>query len=152
MTKTGIEVFDTSTQKTNEWLKAICDQLGDENRRHAYLALRGTLHAVRDFLPHDESAQLAAQLPMLIRGIYYEGWNPSATPETDRSRESFLRRVDRAMERAFWNEDTTIEPEQAVRAVLRVMADRVSEGEWRQVKGVMPERVRDLWTEAIATG
>jgi uncharacterized protein (DUF2267 family) len=72
MSTTKIEAFDTTVQKTNEWLRDISRELGDENRRHAYLALRGTLHAIRDFLPIEESAQLSAQLPMLVRGIYFE--------------------------------------------------------------------------------
>ena len=56
MTPNSVEAFDTTIQKTNEWLRDIANELGDDNRRHAYLALRGTLHAVRDFLPLDESA------------------------------------------------------------------------------------------------
>ena len=151
MTNTGFDVFDTTTQKTNEWLQDISAELGDDNRRHAYLALRGTLHAVRDFLPLEESAQLSAQLPMLIRGIYFEGWNPSNTPEQDRSRESFLSRIDDALERALWNEETDIDAEKAARAVLRVLSARISRGEAEEVRGVMPERIRDLWPEAIAS-
>jgi uncharacterized protein (DUF2267 family) len=147
MTRTGLDVFDTTTQKTNEWLRDISRELADENRRHAYLALRGTLHAIRDFLPLDESAQLSAQLPMLIRGLYFEGWKPSVTPETNRSRESFLSRVDDAMERTLWNEDVQYDTEQAARAVIRVLALYVSEGELEQVKHTLPQHVRELWPE-----
>src|SRR5829696_9378163 len=129
MSTTHIEAFDHTVQITNEWLRDISAQLGDENRRHAYLALRGTLHALRDFLPIDESAHLSAQLPMLVRGIYFEGWNPSDTPEEDRSLESFLSRTEHALERALWNEDHCINTEHAVRAVLRVLSDRISAGE-----------------------
>lgn len=145
MTIKSVEVFDTTVQKTNEWLRDIAAAMGTENRRHAYLALRGTLHAVRDFLPVDESAQLSAQLPMLVRGIYFEGWDPSATPTDDRSRESFLRRTEQAMERALWNEDEAIAPEEATRAVLRVLADRIDSGEIAQVRGILPEKIRELW-------
>jgi uncharacterized protein (DUF2267 family) len=145
MTRTGLDVFDNTTQKTNEWLRDISQQLGVDNRRLAYLALRGTLHAVRDFLPLDESAQLSAQLPMLVRGLYFEGWNPSRTPEENRSQESFLSRVDEALERALWNEEIDLDAEQAARAVLRVLSERVSDGEIAQVQHVLPEPVRDLW-------
>jgi uncharacterized protein (DUF2267 family) len=150
MSTTHIEALDTTVHKTNEWLRDIGQELGDDNRRHAYLALRGTLHAIRDFLPLEESAHLSAQLPMLVRGLYFEGWNPSHTPEEDRSLDSFLSRVDRALERALWNEDTDITPERAARAVLRILSDRVSTGEIDQVQHVLPEHIRALWPEMAA--
>src|SRR5262245_66211326 len=109
MTTTRIEAFDTTVQATYEWLRDISALLGDENRRHAYLALRGTLHALRDFLPTDEAAHLAAQLPMLVRGIYFEGWDPSTTPEPDRSAESFVRRIEAPLDRIMWNEGECID-------------------------------------------
>jgi uncharacterized protein (DUF2267 family) len=151
MSTTNIEVFDTTVQKTNEWLRDISRELGDENRRHAYLALRGTLHAIRDFLPIEESAHLSAQLPLLVRGIYFEGWNPSDTPEGNRSLESFLSRTEHALERALWNENYHIDTEQAVRAVLRVLSERISAGEIEQVRHVLPEPIRELWPEMVAT-
>lgn len=145
MTPNSVEAFDTTLQKTNEWLRDIAIEVGDDNRRHAYLALRGTLHAVRDFLPIDESAQFSAQLPMLVRGLYFEGWDPSGTPAKDRSRERFLDRVETALERAMWNEEYPIDAEAAARAVLRVISDRIAGGEMDQVRQVMPERIRELW-------
>jgi uncharacterized protein (DUF2267 family) len=145
MTPKSVEVLDTTVHKTYEWLRDIAIELGIDNRRHAYLALRGTLHAVRDFLPLDESAQFAAQLPMLVRGLYFEGWNPSATPERDRSLERFLGRVNAELQHAMWNEEDPIGAEQAARAVLRVLSDRLSRGEMEQVRHVMPERIRALW-------
>jgi uncharacterized protein (DUF2267 family) len=76
MSITGLEVFDTTLQKTNEWLQEIMQEFGTENRQQAYAALRATLHTLRERLPTEETAHLGAQLPMLIRGIYYEGWHP----------------------------------------------------------------------------
>jgi uncharacterized protein (DUF2267 family) len=145
MAPNSIEAFDSTIQKTNEWLRDIALELGDNNRRHAYLALRGTLHAMRDFLPIEESAQFSAQLPMLVRGIYFEGWDPSHPPKKDRSRARFLSRVETALERALWNEEPPIDTEAAARAVLRVLSDRISAGEMDQVRHAMPERVRELW-------
>lgn len=150
MSTNSIEAFDTTVHKTNEWLRDIANELGDDNRRHAYLALRGTLHAVRDFLPIEESAHLSAQLPMLVRGIYFEGWNPTNTPAEDRSRDNFLSRTEQALERALWNEDHQIDAEHAARTVLGVLSNHVSPGEVEQVRHVLPEPVRDLWPEPVA--
>jgi uncharacterized protein (DUF2267 family) len=149
MTPKSVEALDTTVQKTNEWLRDIAVELGTDNRRHAYLALRGTLHALRDFLPLEESAQFSAQLPLLVRGIYFEAWDPSTTPEQDRSRESFLRRTELELQRAMFDEDYPIDTEEAVRAVLRVLTGRISAGEMDQVRHVMPERVRELWPEPV---
>lgn len=151
MAPNSVEAFDTTIQKTYEWLHEIGEELGMENRRHAYLALRGTLHAVRDFLPIDESAQFSAQLPMLVRGIYFEGWNPSANAMTDRSRERFLHRVEASLERALWSEGICPEAEQVAPAVLRVIANHVSPGEFNQVRLVMPQRIREFWPQPPMT-
>ncbi|MGH2618454.1 MAG: DUF2267 domain-containing protein [Thermomicrobiales bacterium] len=104
-----------------------------------------------DFLPLEESAQLSAQLPMLVRGIYFEGWNPSQTPEEDRSLENFLSRTEQALDRALWNEGWKYTPEQAARAVLRVLSERVSAGEIDEVRHVLPEAIRELWPEPVGT-
>ena len=151
MSPKSLDVFDATVQTTYEWLRDIAREIGDDRRHVAYLALRGTLHALRDFLPLDESAQLSAQLPMLVRGIYFVGWDPSQTPETDRTRERFLSRVEAALERALWNEVSPIDTGEAARAVLRVLADRISAGEMDQVRHGMPKRVRELWPEPSMT-
>ena len=70
MSTTGLEVFDRTVQKTNSWLHDLMQVLQWADKHKAYLALRATLHALRDRLTVDEVAQLGAQLPMLIRGFY----------------------------------------------------------------------------------
>jgi uncharacterized protein (DUF2267 family) len=76
MSRTGLDVFDTTVQKTNIWLKDIMQALGWEDRHKAYGGLRTTLHALRDRLTPEETAQFGAQLPMLIRGLYLRGLDP----------------------------------------------------------------------------
>jgi uncharacterized protein (DUF2267 family) len=150
MTPFNVEAIDHTVQQTNEWLREIATELGTENRRHAYLALRGSLHAIRDVLTVDESAHLSAQLPMLVRGIYFEGWDPSHGAVHDRSRESFLGHVDDALWRAMWNESEPIGAEAALRATLRVLDRHISEGELEQIRRMMPRHVRELWPGATA--
>src|SRR5260370_882976 len=69
MSTTGLEVFDRAVHKTNIWLKDFMEMLDYADRHEAYLALRATLHALRERLTIDEVAQFAAQLPMLVRGF-----------------------------------------------------------------------------------
>jgi uncharacterized protein (DUF2267 family) len=140
MSATALDVFDTTLHKTNIWLNDLMQVLGWPDRHKAYSALRATLHALRDRLTVEEVAQLGAQLPMLIRGFYYEGWDPTGKPVRVRQKEQFLARI----EEQFRGDDR-IDPEQVARVVFTVLAKRVSEGEIEDVKHVLPAEIRDLW-------
>ena len=93
MTMTRLEVLDRSIEKTYVWLNDLAEELGTNDRRHAYRVLRAFLHALRDHLSVDETAQLAAQLPIFVRGVLYEGWDPCVTPERAHDVDSLLRRI-----------------------------------------------------------
>jgi uncharacterized protein (DUF2267 family) len=136
---TGLDVFDRSTQKTNQWLKALERRLGSQDRRYAYRVLRGYFHVLRDRLPIDEAAQLAAQLPHLLRGVFYEGWNPSKTPETYRDRDTFLLRLAEAATLAGPTEASV-----AAEAATDVLAEQISAGEMDDVLQVLPTAVREV--------
>jgi uncharacterized protein (DUF2267 family) len=104
------------------------------------MALKATLHALRDRLTVEEVAQLGAQLPMLIRGFYYEGWDPTGKPLRVRHKEEFFARIEQE-----FRQDDHIDPQRVARAVFTVLAKRVSEGEIEDVKHVLPTEIRDLW-------
>jgi uncharacterized protein (DUF2267 family) len=93
MSITGLDVFDSTVHQTNAWLKAIMGRLGTEDRHRAYLALRTTLQALRDRLQPEMAVHLGAQLPMLVRGVYYEDWHMAGTPTRERHKEEFLAHV-----------------------------------------------------------
>ena len=146
MSTTGLEVFDRTIHKTNIWLKELMGMLDCEERHEAYLALRATLHALRDRLTIEETAQFAAQLPMLIRGFYYEGWDPTGKPLKERHRDEFLKRIKEEL-RAY-----EIDAEETVRAVFMVLANRISKGEIEDVEHVLPKEIRDLWPSKVDQG
>ncbi len=139
MTTTGIEALDSSIHLTNTWIKRMMELLGTDDRHHAYLALRATLHALRDRLTVDEAAHLGAQLPMIVRGFYYDGWHPAGKPVKEHSKEEFLAHV-RAEAR-----DPNFDPEPAVRATFALLAERITAGEIRDVKSMLPKPIRELW-------
>jgi uncharacterized protein (DUF2267 family) len=140
MTQTGLAPFDSTIQTTNIWLHDIQERLGWIDRHRAYHALRAVLHALRDRLPVDQVAALAAQLPMLVRGFYYEGWHPHGKPVKERHREEFLAHV-----AAAFRDDLDVDPEQVTEAVLRVLSKHVTPGEIAGVKRSLPTELRSLW-------
>jgi uncharacterized protein (DUF2267 family) len=140
MSATGLEVFDNTLQKTNGWLREIMDELATEDRHLAYSALRVTLHALRDRLSVNEAADLGAQLPMLIRGLYYEGWHPADKPHKADLAE-FLQTIRNNVGRGLGSPD----PREIAHAVFRVLELHVTAGELTDVKHCLPAELRALW-------
>jgi uncharacterized protein (DUF2267 family) len=135
---TGLDVFDSTLQKTNIWLNEIQTRLGWGDRHWAYIALRSALHALRDRLTVAEATQLGAQLPMLVRGIYYEGWSPTKKPvKWDKA--AFLARI-----RGGFRGVDDLDPEEVARAVFGVLAKHISAGEMKDVRDVLPRQIRLL--------
>jgi uncharacterized protein (DUF2267 family) len=137
---TGHDLFEATLNKTNAWLSHVMRVLPTEDRHTAYLALRATLHALRDRITVEEVAQLGAQLPMLIRGFYYEGWDPTGKPLKIRDRQQFLDRIAHEL-----REVDGKDPEEVARAVFVVLVQRISDGEIDDVKHVLPHDIRELW-------
>lgn len=139
MTSTGLEVFDKTLQTTNIWLNEIGEDLGPDRQR-CYQALRAVLFALRDRLTVDEAADLSAQLPMLVRGIFYEGYRPSIMPQKVRTQDEFLTKINDNLQ--------FIRPlgaDEAARAVFRVLDKRIPPGEMNEVKQMLPPEIRTLF-------
>ncbi|MGZ8512393.1 MAG: DUF2267 domain-containing protein [Candidatus Limnocylindria bacterium] len=139
MTTGHVTALDHSIEKANIWINEMAEELGTEDRQAAYRALRGFLHALRDRIPVNETAQLAAQLPELVRGVYYENWRPSTTPRSYHSPEQFLEAV---ADEALLVGPT--EASYAVTAGAAVLRRHVSPGEIEDVVAVLPAGIGRL--------
>ena len=140
MATSGLKQFDATVHKTNEWIHDVMKELDWDDRAGAYHALRTVLHALRDRLTVEESVDLAAQLPMLVRGFYFEGWQPAHVPLGDRTTEQFLEHV-----RAGYRGDDWVDVERITRAVFRVLAQHVTSGEIDDVRRCLPKDIAELW-------
>lgn len=144
MRSTDLTEFDNTIQKTNQLLKEIEVPFGWETRRNqSYAALRAVLHALRDRLAIDETAQFAAQLPLLVKGIYYDGWNPSKVP-MKMNKDQFLQRIRR--EFPFSMKDSI---EELVKVVFIALNRFVSIGELEDIRVSLPKDIRE---EIVAYG
>ncbi|WP_030490940.1 DUF2267 domain-containing protein [Micromonospora chokoriensis] len=130
-----ISAFESSLDKTNLILKDIENAYGwpQDRRNQSYAALRTVLHLLRDRLPVDESVEFAQQLPVLVRGIYFDGWVPSDVP-IKLNRDDFLYEV-----RQGFPYDAKGGPERVTQVVLDTLRRHVTQGEWQDVKDTMPE-------------
>lgn len=140
MSATGLATFDTTVQESNLWLKSIMHRLGTGDRQLAYIALRATLHALRDRIGPENAVHLGAQLPMLLRGLYYDGWHVAGTPTRERHKLDFLDHIRQELGGRF-----DMDPEAAARAVFETMWAHIDLGEIAKVMNVLPKEVRELW-------
>jgi uncharacterized protein (DUF2267 family) len=141
MAATGLEVFDRTLQTTNIWLDEIMERIGPD-RQAAWHVLGAVLQVLRDRLPLELAVHLGAQLPLLVRGRYYDQWHLGAAPTRERSREEFLERVADGLRGM-----RPIDPEDAARAVFRTMAHRMDPGLIAKVTEALPRPIRALWSE-----
>ena len=133
-----MHVFDKMNQQAASWIKGMMARLNTEDDDKAMHALRAGLQALRDRLPVDEAAQLAAQLPLIIRGMFFEGWVPRDKPLRIRHREDFLDLV-----REKYGRDDAAAADIVV-AMFHVLEDHVSRGEITDVMMSLPRELVDL--------
>ncbi len=140
MPTTMADALVRSTQKTEEWLHELQTRLGMTGDEQApYRVLRGFLQTLRDRLSVDEMADFAAQLPVFLRGTFYEGWRPAETPHDYRDADTFLATFsDRAQ---LTSHD---EPAEAARAVAAVVRNHVTSGQYEHVLDQLPPPVSSL--------
>jgi len=143
MNETQVPALDHTIQLTNVWLKRLSEEhhLGD--RHHCYSALRAALHALRDRLTPAQAAHLGAQLPILVRGIYYEGWHMTEAPSNERQIDEFLARVAGELPPMFPRDALGV-----AKAVFDLLWKELDPGEIAKVIGSLPIPLRSLWPQA----
>ena len=136
---TAISDLNAAVQTAEDWINDLMRRLGWQDRERVYLALLATLHALRDCLARDEAVYIGAQLPTLLRGLYYEGWHPTARPAT-KSRNAFLERIHDGVHR-----DPGVDAEQVARGVFALLAARLPAAEIEDAKAATPSVLHNLW-------
>lgn len=142
MSVSGLEVFDRTMETTHIWLNEICMDLGPD-KQVAWKVLSTVLRKLRDRLTVNLAAHLGAQLPLLVRGVYYDQYEPSHMPSEFRSRDDFIGEVAESL-----YDMRPVDPEEAIRSVLRVLSRHISDGQISKVRDALPKSMRQFWERA----
>ncbi len=140
MTAQGLEVIDHSIHLTHEWINELAERLGWSSKRSTLRLLRITLHHIRDHLLVDELAQMSAQLPLLIRGFFFEGLVPKQTPIKERNAQDFIAFIADQMGNA-----EEYRGREDIKCVFDLLNNRLSRGEIEDVRATLPAPIRELW-------
>lgn len=140
MSAQGLETIDNAAHTTHEWIGELAGRLDWTSKRNTLRLLRVTMHQIRDHLHVNEMAQFSAQLPLLIRGMFFEGWVPKQTPNKERHIEEFVH----AIEEHVGNVEEYRGPED-ITHVFHLLNAHVSEGEISDVRSNLPRDIRDFW-------
>ncbi|NDU77701.1 DUF2267 domain-containing protein [Actinomadura sp. DSM 109109] len=138
MTFTGIHGLDRSIDTTNRWIADVAAAFGTEDRRFAYRVLRAWMHTLRDRLTVESSAHLAAQLPELLRGVFYDGWSPGHMPRKEGLREVTVHFAEHA---GIGRGDVP----KAAAIVTGVVSSKMAPGGVDQALWKLPEELRSLY-------
>lgn len=134
-----MSTFNHAVEKGDTWIRDMMTELRTEDPRLAYHALAASLQTVRDRLGVDEAAQLAAQLPLLVRGLFFENWHPASTPVLARRPEDVITLFERKS-----GDGHGIDAERALAATFEVLRRHVSRGELDSLAHVLPRSLADL--------
>jgi uncharacterized protein (DUF2267 family)/nucleotide-binding universal stress UspA family protein len=125
---------------TNRWLRDVRLHLREEQAPQAFRLVRAVLHVLRDHLSVDHTGSLAAQLPLLLRGVLFEGWDPANKPEKQRHQADFVNQV-----KAEMAPERLGQPERSIHAVLAALGNHLTAGEVAKLKRALPHEIRELW-------
>lgn len=137
-------IFDTSIQQGQAWLRAFGEEGGTSNERSATAALRVTLHVLRDSLTVPQAIELGDCLPVLIRGLYYEGWHWKNGLDTKSTPDEAMAhaRHDMRGHEEFPSEEET------VRQGFNALRHLLPQQEVQSLLAALPPGIQRLWQRA----
>lgn len=130
----AVQTFET-------WLKELKEKAELADEAAAYSVLRTVLHQLRDRLTLEEVVDLGAQMPLVVRGLFFEGWQPHKAPRKIRSKEKFLDDITKDILPFTYPVDW------AVTTVFALLAHHCDPGEIADVIDQLPGELKELWPE-----
>lgn len=140
MSETQVAALDHTIQQTNLWLKRLVEEHHFGDRHQAYNALRAVLQVLRDQLTPEQALHLSAQLPILVRGIYFEGWHVGIERSNTRSVEEFAQHLTGRLPHQFPRD-----PKTTAEAVFDLLWKELDPGLAAKLIDELPIPLRSLW-------
>lgn len=134
----NIKGIQSTLQLTGEWINDLMMSYPFQDQHKAFVLLMATLKTVRDRIVPEEAMHLGSQLPALIRGFYYDGWDFKRKSK-DRSVDQFYLSVQKHL-----NGHDDIVLEETVPIALKVILNRIDEGEAEEVVHNLPKRIQEI--------
>lgn len=140
-------------EKTNSIINELATALEyPDNTDVALHCLRAVLHALRSKLSVDDSLKLVAQLPMILKGIYVDGWTLAAPPIKIRHLLEFIDEVrfygSDVWERHFPDETASLD---AIVTTFQILQNHISEGEVIHIASILPTQIRQVWNNPVSS-
>jgi uncharacterized protein (DUF2267 family) len=135
----NIKSIQKTLQTSSRYLKLMMESGVFKNNNEAFVVLRASMKALRDRIEPHEAAHLGSQLPALLRGYYFEGWNPGSAQSRSRKIGDFLQEV-----KNYLRGHDDIFLRQAVPIALTVVLDMIDQGEAVQILHNIPKEIREL--------
>jgi uncharacterized protein (DUF2267 family) len=137
MTRTHTKAFAHSLEVANIWVGEIKRSL-KISPAHAWSVLCAVLHTLRDRLTVEQAAHLGNQLPLIVRGAFFDQWRPAHKAKKIRREKEFLDIV-----RARLPASISLDAKQAVNEVFTVLAHHPA-GEIQKIVKTLPPELRAL--------
>ncbi|MGV8948126.1 MAG: DUF2267 domain-containing protein [Candidatus Paracaedibacter sp.] len=138
----AVPILENNIHQTMDWIYAIEEacRWDEENQKKAFTALRAVLHEIRDLLPLERAAQLSAQLPIVIRGIFFENWHPRYIPVQEIKKNDFLEAIAQSL---YPYQDMNVE--ETTKGVLQVLGEKLPSGELENIIQYMSKEIQELY-------
>jgi uncharacterized protein (DUF2267 family) len=139
--------FDKLNQTAEPWVEAMMAELSTTDPYQALRALGAGLEALRDLLTPAEAGRFGARLPPLIRGLFFERWDPSTKPVEIHHRSQLL-----ALVGAKYAPRSDLPTDEIAAAFLAVLGRQLGHTELAEVVAKLPALILDVrWPKMAST-
>ena len=138
--------FEKHLQEASGFFKNLATQLGTpDDIDHAVRVLKGVFRALRRRIIPDDSLHIVSHLPLVLKGMYVDGWTINEPLSEAQTLDEFLFDIRNNTERKA-NADFASDElaRKKITAVLNALKQFISNGEMRHVRDELPREIAQM--------